>query len=168
MDDSDDVIRASAVDGTTALLWRSTATGLALVADAHGRAITAPDVETVLRAATEAAVMTVPTPTERAFLQHALADQDTPRWHVSPAPTQGFPAAFAWFGPDDLHGAAPAVLKRRGQTVLWRSRPSVDAVTVAQDALAAQGVNAVAASCPPEAMTTVLKRSVSAAPVLSP
>jgi hypothetical protein len=168
LDDSDDVIRASAVDGTTALLWRSTATGLALVADAHGRAITAPDVETVLRAATEAAVMTVPTPTERAFLQHALADQDTPRWHVSPAPTQGFPAAFAWFGPDDLHGAAPAVLKRRGQTVLWRSRPSVDAVTVAQDALAAQGVNAVAASCPPEAMTTVLKRSVSAAPVLSP
>lgn len=168
MDDSDDVIRASAVDGTTALLWRSTATGLALVADAHGRAITAPDVETVLRAATEAAVMTVPTPTERAFLQHALAEQDTPRWHVSPAPARGFPAAFAWFGPDDLHGAAPAVLKRGGQTVLWRSRPSVDAVTVAQDALAAQGVNAVAASCPPEAMTTVLKRSVSAAPVLSP
>ena len=164
----DDVIRASAVDGTTALLWRSTATGLALVADAHGRAITAPDVETVLRATTEAAIMTVPTPAERAFLQHALAEQDTPRWHVSPAPAQGFPAAFAWFGPDQLHGEPPTVLKRGGHTALWRGRPSVDPVTVAQDALAAQGVHAVAAPCPPEAMTAVLKRSASAAPVLSP
>ena len=79
-----------------------------------GRPITAPDVETVMRAATEAAIMTLPAPSERAALRHALENGlDPPCWHVSPAPNRGGVHGLrqaAWAAGLRPHGRGPETL----------------------------------------------------------
>ena len=166
----DDLLHASAVDAHTAALWHTTPQGVALITDDTGRPITAPDVETVMRATTKPVVLSLPTSAEREALQEALAHApDPPRWHVSPAPGVGFPAAFAWYGPDDLHGQPPAVMRREHHLALWRGTPSQDPVAVAAEALAQQGLPAVIAPCPPEALGHLRPRRMApAAPALSP
>ncbi len=105
-----------------------------------------------MRATTEPVVLTLPTSAERRALQAALAHAlDPPRWHVSPAPGVGFPAAFAWWGPDALHAHPPDVMRRQHRA-LWRGTPSQDPVTGAVAALAQQGLPAVIAPCPPKAL----------------
>ena len=166
----DDLLHASAVDAHTAALWRNTPRGVALITDDAGRPITAPDVDTVMRVTTEPVVLSLPTFAERRALQEALAHtRDQPRWHVSPAPGVGFPAAFAWYGPDDLRGHPPTVLHRQERIALWRGTPSQAPVTVAVAALAQQALSAVITPCPPEALAPLRPRqAAAAAPTLLP
>ncbi len=93
------------------------------------------------------------TPPERTKLLDALhaATPERPRWHVSAIPGHPVPMAFAWYGPDTLHGQMPQVMTRGRQYALWPGASPEDAVARGLAVLAARHVTAVAAPCPPEA-----------------
>jgi hypothetical protein len=165
---SDALWHASALDAQTAVLWQSTPSGAALIADDTGRPYTAPDVGTLVAHAPEPAVAVALTPSERVTLLEALhaATPERPRWHVSPIPGARVPMAFAWYGPDELNGRLPEIMTRGRQYALWPGGSPEDAVARGLAALAARQVSAVAAPCPPEAET--LSRRVAAPAIAVP
>ncbi len=167
---SESLWHASALDAQTAVVWRATSSGVALVMDEAGQPLTAPDLGTLLAQSPDEVVAMPLTPPERARLIEALhaVEPDRSRLHVSPVVGFPVPMAFAWRGPDELHGQPPQVLTRGTRYALWPGASPEDAVARALADLAAHHLVAVAAPCPPEAMTLSQRLTKPAAALTTP